>query len=61
MFFGNIVVIDVKDKGSLKYVQNKYYKPTEVQNKYFKMDIVETIIFGQFRYPKFEGIFTLHT
>jgi hypothetical protein len=25
------------------------------------MDIVESIIFGQFGYPIFEGIFTLHT
>jgi hypothetical protein len=58
---GNIVVIDVKDRGSLQYVQDKYYKPTYVQKKYCKMEIVEGIIFGQFGYPIFEGIFTLHT
>jgi hypothetical protein len=34
--------------------------PTYVQDKYCKMEIVESIIFGQFGYPIFEGIFTLH-
>jgi hypothetical protein len=43
---GNIVVIDVKDRGSLQDVQDKYYKPTDVQDKYCKMEIVESIVFG---------------
>jgi hypothetical protein len=29
-----------------KYVQDKYYKPTDVQDKYFEMDIFESITFG---------------
>jgi hypothetical protein len=41
-------------------VQDKYHKPTYVQDQYCKMDIVESIIFGQFGYPIFEGIFSLH-
>jgi hypothetical protein len=56
VFVGNIVVIDVKDKGSLQYVQDKYQNPTYVQDKYYKptnveekgckMEIVEIITFG---------------
>jgi hypothetical protein len=57
---GNIVVIDVKDRGRLQMS-----KPTYVQDKYCKMEIVESITFwifdAQFGYPIFEGIFTLHT
>jgi len=58
---GNIVVIDIKDRGSLQYFQDKYYKPTDVQDKNCKMEIVESIIFYQFGYTIFEGIFSLHT
>jgi len=34
--------------------------PTNVQDKYCKMEIVESIICGQFEYPIIEGMFTLH-
>jgi hypothetical protein len=51
---GNIFFIDVKDRGILEDVLDKYYNPTYVQDKYCKMDIVESIIFGQFGYPIFE-------
>jgi hypothetical protein len=51
---GNIVFIDVQNIGDPTYVQDKYYNHTYVQDKYCKMEIVESIIFGQFGYPTFE-------
>jgi hypothetical protein len=44
-YVGNIVDIDVKDRGSPQYVQYKYYKPAYVQDKDCKMDIIESITF----------------
>jgi hypothetical protein len=61
---GNIVVIDVNNKGSLKMSKINITSLQYVQDKYGKMEIVESIIFGffyyQYGYPIFEGIFTLH-
>jgi hypothetical protein len=36
----NIFFIDVKDRDSLKYVQDKYYNPTYIQDKDCNMEIV---------------------
>jgi hypothetical protein len=58
---GNVIVVKFKDMRSPQYFQYKYYKPTNFQDEDYKMKIVESIIFGQFGYPIFEGILTLHT
>jgi hypothetical protein len=42
----------------IPYIQVK--NPTDVQDQDCKMEIVESIICGQFGYTIFEGIFILH-
>jgi len=63
VFAGKIVVIDVKDKGSLQMSKINITSLQDVQDKYFKIEIVGILFLTfdyQFGYPIFEGIFTLH-